>query len=206
MALDKERQPGRPAVQPKEATHLRGAPHDPRTIIARLKKPADDPRSYQGYATFDGATGNVARYYVYIDQFDTAESQAQTSRATGGDNTTLNALQAQLDATTTDNTELRNINAELKARLALTEASADQLRAQLASAEADRARDREVIRILTATNALMAEAAETIQESAEGLQQAGQKALAGAAKYLKVTQLQRDALTQYITPDDLSDL
>lgn len=205
MALDKERQPGRPAVQPQQATHLRGAPHDPRTIISRLKKPADDPRSYQGYATFDGASGNVPRYYVYIDQFDTAEPQRPTSRA-AVDKTTLSALQAQLDATTTANTELRNTNAELQARLAVAEGSADQLRAELASVEADRARDREVIRILTATNALMAEAAETIQESADGFQQAGQKALAGAATYLKVTQLQRDALTQYITPDDLRGL
>lgn len=205
MPLDRERQPGRPAVQPKEATQLPGAPHDARTIIARLKKPGHDPRSYHGYVTFDGASGAVPRYYVYLDQFEQPHTPPQRGSRRDA-HRAHRQLRAQLDAAETANTELRAANADLQARLTVAESEADRLRAELARAEAGRARDQDVIRMLAATNALMADAAETIQESAEGFQHAGEKALEGARKYLKVAQLQRDVVTQYITPDDLSEL
>lgn len=209
MALDEERQHGRPAVQPKEATRLPGAPQDARTIIARLKRPASDPRSYQGYATFEGASGRIPRYYVYIDQFDRKQAQAPGRKRSSDDTDSplrAAALQAQLRAAETTNTELLAANADLRIRLAGAETQNQQLRADLSRAEAGRARDQEAIRILAATNALMAEAARTIQQSADGFQQAGERALTGARQYLEVTQLQGDVLAQYITPDDLSDL
>lgn len=211
MALDNERDHNRTAVQPREATRLPGAPSDTRTIIKRLKLPNSDPRSLQGYVTFDGDTATVPRYHVYVDQFQDEVHRRSRRRGTnagrrsddGADLSDLQAKLAQAEAATSD---LRATNAALRSQLAGAHQSNEQLLSKLASLEAERSRDKEAIRVLAATNALMADAAEAIQDSAETFKLAGGKALTGAGKYLRASQMQQDLIAQYVTPDDLSDL
>lgn len=208
MTIDSVPDLARHAVSPKDATKLPGAPKDERTIIKRLKMPNSDPRSLHGYASFDGETATVPRYRVYVDQFQPSQTRrrpTRTSRRYTRDEDVA-ALQARIEQAETIAANLRTDAADLEARLTASQESNEQLRSKLAYTEAELARDREVIRVLSAANALTADAAETIQESGEAYKMAAEKALAGAGKYLKVTQMTQGLLAQYFTPDDLSDL
>lgn len=210
MTIDSVPDLARHAVSPKDATKLPGAPKDERTIIKRLKMSNSDPRSLQGYASFDGETATVPRYHVYVDQFAGATNRRAPRRGTNAgrrnDDTDIADLEARLAQAEAATSGLRATIAALQAQLTGSRQSNEQLLSKLAYLEAERSRDKEAIRVLAATNALMAEAAEAIQDSAEASKLAGDKALTGAGKYLRASQMQQDLITQYLTPNDLSDL
>lgn len=206
MALDDVRDPRRAAVAPSEATMLPGAPSDERTIIKRLKKKHTDPQSLQGFVTYNGAARARPRYGVYVDQFRIDPPRQKPAPTAGRQQRDAAKLRERLQQVEDANAALRTTQADLEARLAESLDANEQLRSKLAYTEAEHARDREIIRVLAAANALTADAAEDIQESGEAYKMAAEKAMSASGKYLKVTQMQQDLLGQYFTPNDLSDL